>query len=139
MLCASVEGIDGLEVSLVDVERGGSTYSADTLREVAASFPEAELFLVVGADVANELDTWVRVDEMKPVATLALVTRPGTRVDEAGLRASGWNVASVEIPALDISSSMIRERVASGKPVEFLVPDAAIHLIRERDLYPHDR
>ena len=134
---AAVEGIDGLEASPLEVERDGPTYSADTLAELAAANdPGTELFLVVGADVTHLLHTWERPDEVRALATLVAVERPGAPgVDLEALTADGWRVETVPIPALDVSSTDVRARLAEGRPIDFLVPPAAVRVLRERGRY----
>ena len=140
VVTAAVAGVDGLSASSVDADRGGPTYTADTLADLAAAHPGAELVLIVGSDVAQELDTWQRTDEIRALATggLAVVDRGGG-LDYERLRADGWKYERVEVPRLDVSSTMIRQRLADGRPIDFLVPAAAIHCIRERGLYAHGR
>lgn len=135
MVAAAAEGVAGLEASRIEIDRGGPSYTADTLAELAAAHPGAELFLVVGTDVADDLDTWERVEEVRRLATLVVVNRPGARVPEL----AGWRVRFVEIPNLDISSTDLRARAADGRPLDFLVPDAVIRCIRERGLYAGGR
>ena len=132
MVQAAVAGIAGLEASAVELERGGPSYTADTLDEVAARHPGAELFLIVGADVAELLHTWERVAEVRRAVTLVVVNRPGW-TPPATLE--GWRMRTVEIPALDISSTDLRARAADGRPLDFLVPTEVVRVIRERDLY----
>jgi nicotinate-nucleotide adenylyltransferase len=142
VLQAAVAGVDGLEVSTVDVDRGGPTYTADTLADLQAAHPSSELVLIVGADVARDLRSWRRTDEIRARCSLAVVNRGASTLDadvEAQLRADGWRYEQVAVPALDVSSTMVRERLVAGRPVEFLVPPAAIHCIRERGLYAQDR
>lgn len=133
MARAGVQGVDGVEVSALEVERGGPTYTVDTLEHLRSGAVEVtpELVLVIGADVAHELDTWHRVDDIKAMVELAVVTRPGAEVPEL----PGWRVASVEIPSLSISSTDIRSRVADGRPIEGLVPLAVVREIADRGLY----
>jgi nicotinate-nucleotide adenylyltransferase len=135
MVSAAVDGIDGLEVSRMEVDRGGPSYTADTLAELARAHADApggvELFLIVGTDVADDLHTWVRADEVARLATLAIVTRPGA----TPVRPEGWRVEVVELPALDLSSTDLRRRVAEGRPIDGLVPPGAVRVIRERRLY----
>lgn len=131
MVAAAVEGIPGLEASRLEMDRGGLSFTADTLVEVGAQRPHAELFLVVGADVVPELDSWERVDEVRSRSTLAVVKRPGSRPRLP----SGWRAEQVEVPELDISSTDLRARVADGRPLDFLVPSEAVRLIRSRGLY----
>jgi|SRR5579884_2955673 len=131
MVEAAVAGIPGLEVSALEVERGGSSYTADTLAELEVKHPGAELFLVVGSDVATALGTWERIDEVRKRCVLVVVARPGS----PDYRATGWRTERVEIPALDISSTDLRRRVGDGRPLEFLVTPPVIRVIRSRGLY----
>ncbi|HAM01385.1 MAG TPA: nicotinic acid mononucleotide adenylyltransferase [Acidimicrobiaceae bacterium] len=136
VVAAAVEGVDGLEASRLEIDRSGPSYTADTVRQLAAAHPGAELFLVVGDDVAAELRTWQRVEEVVGAVTLVIVQRGGVSPvpDPAG-----WEARRVGIPALEISSSDLRERLATGRNVHFLVPEAAIRCIRSRNLYASDR
>lgn len=134
---AAVADVDGLEASSLEIDRGqGPTYTADTL---AAMPDDDELFLVVGADVANLLDTWVRPEEIRARATLVVVDRPGTSVHHDELRADGWRVETVHIPLLEVSSSDLRQRLAAGRPIDFLVPPGAVREIEKRGLYARNR
>ena len=133
---AAVTNMEGLEASAVEVERGGPSYTADTLDELSRRYPDAELFLVIGADVADELDSWERMEAVRELATLVVVNRPGVRPTKP---LSGWKAVSVEIPALDISSTDLRARAANGRPLDFLVPEPAVRLIRQRGLYAGGR
>lgn len=128
---AAVEDVDGLEASRLEIDRGGESYTADTLEELAAAHPGADLVLVVGADVAAQLDTWKRVDDVRRLAELVVVNRPDQRIPDL----PGWRATTVEIPELDISGSAIRSRLAAGRPIDGLVPPAAVRLIRKRGLY----
>jgi len=133
---AAVTNMEGLEASAVEVERGGPSYTADTLDELSRRYPDAELFLVIGADVADELDSWERMEAVRELATLVVVNRPGVRPTKP---LSGWKAVSVEIPGLDISSTDLRARAANGRPLDFLVPEPAVRLIRQRGLYAGGR
>jgi nicotinate-nucleotide adenylyltransferase len=127
---AAVAGTAGVEASAIEIERGGDSYTADTLEELAQ--PDRELFLVVGADVAADLHTWRRPDVVARLATLVVVSRGGSPgVDPGPL----WRTEHVRIPDLEISSSDLRARAADGRPLDHLVPLAAIACIRERGLY----
>jgi len=132
---AAIAGVEGLEASSIEIERGGPSYTADTAAELARRYPGAELFLLVGADVAAGLGTWERLDEVRRLVTLAVVNRPGARLERAAGELAGFRVTTVEIPGLELSSTELRERAATGRPLEFLVPEQAIRLIRERRLY----
>lgn len=129
---AAAAGTEGVEASAIEIERGGESYTADTLEHLVGEDPERELFLVVGADVATELDTWRRTDVVARLATLVVVSRGGSPAVEVG---PPWRVEQVRIPALHISSSDLRARAADGRPLDHLVPRPAIDRIRERGLY----
>ncbi len=131
---AAVEGRDGLEASRIEIDRGGDTYTADTLEQLAAEDPDRELYLIVGSDVAADLGTWKRPDVVARLATLAVVDRGG--VVSGGPGGSHWRVERVEMPRLEISSSDLRERHRRGLPLDYLVPDPVINQIRLRGLYP---
>ena len=129
---AAVAGTDGLEASAIEIERGGDSYTADTLEQLVDEDPGRELFLVVGTDVAAELRTWRRPEVVAALATLVVVTRGGSPAVDVG---PPWRVEHVRIPALEISSSDLRARAADGRPLDHLVPPGAIACIRERGLY----
>jgi nicotinate-nucleotide adenylyltransferase len=131
MVEAATAGLQGVEASRLEIDHGGASYSADTLATLASAHPGAELFCVVGEDVAAIIDSWERVDAVRALATLVVVNRPGSKP----VPHEGWRVEQVEVPALDVSSTDLRARVAGGRPLEFLVPDPVIRCIRERGLY----
>jgi len=129
---AAVDGVEGVEACRMEIDRGGPSYTADTVRELLASTPSARLYVIVGADVAGELDTWQRVDELRQAVTLVVVDRGGVgSADDP----PGWRVERLRIPALDISSSQLRRRLAEGRSVDFLIPEPAIRCIRRLNLY----
>jgi nicotinate-nucleotide adenylyltransferase len=134
MVAAAVAGpaAEGLEASRLEIDRGGVSYTADTLEQLAAADGSRELFLVVGADVANQLGTWERPGVVQRLSTLVVVDRPGAPDPDLG---PGWRVERVAIPHLDISASDLRARAAAGQPLDWLVPPATIACIRERGLY----
>jgi nicotinate-nucleotide adenylyltransferase len=134
---AAAGDVDGIEASSVEIDRGGVSYTADTVSEVARLNPGSSLFLVIGEDVARDLSSWERVEELRDQVTLVIVTRPGPFARVAG-PPDGWRSVSVEIPALEISSTDLRDRAATGRPLDFLIPGAAIQRIRERSLYAGD-
>jgi nicotinate-nucleotide adenylyltransferase len=121
-------------VSRVDIDRPGRTYTIDTLRDLhAAAGPYDELFFITGADALAEILTWQAVDELFTLAHFVGCTRPGHRLSGAGLPED--KVSLVEIPALAISSTECRARVAASEPVWYLVPDGVVQYIAKRQLY----
>lgn len=129
---AAVAGTEGVEASSLEIDRGGESFTADTLEQLVDGNPARELFLIVGSDVAAELATWRRTDVIAGLATLVVVSRAGAPPVGVG---PPWRVERVSIPALDVSSSDLRARAADGRPIEHLVPLAAVACIRERGLY----
>lgn len=137
MVDAAVAGHVGLEASAMEIERGGPSYTADTVDEVRRRYPGAELFLLIGADVVDGLDTWERLDDIRAAVTLVAVNRPGAETVELGEDGplKGWNACSIEVPDLEISSTDLRDRARTGRPLDYLVPEPAIRVIRARRLY----
>jgi nicotinate-nucleotide adenylyltransferase len=134
MVEAAVGGVPGLAASRLELDRGGPSYTADTLADLSELHPASELFVIVGWDVSAELATWERIDEIRDLATLVVVNRPGTP-PPVGLLQEGWRMKEVTVPNLEISSTDLRARAASGRPLDYLVPAAAVRVIRERGLY----
>jgi nicotinate-nucleotide adenylyltransferase len=129
MVAAALEGVEGLEASRLEIDRDGPTYTIDSVEHLTR--PGRELFLVMGSDVAAEIDTWHRADDLRRAATLAIVDR-----DPQALPApDGWRVERVVTPRFELSSTDLRRRIAAGEPVEFLIPLPALRVLRERGLY----
>ena len=131
MVRAAVEGIEGLEVGTEEVERGGVSYTADTLKVLAVKYPGARLFTIVGDDAATNITTWDRVDAVASSSTLVVVDRPGAPIDLP----TQFDWRRVEVPRLEVSSTDLRCRVIDGRPLDYLVPDRVIEIIRKRGLY----
>ena len=132
MVRAAVADVEGLEASALEIERGGVSYTADTLVELRRRHPAAALFLILGSDAAALLGTWERVEEVRELATLVVVTRPGA---DALAPPPGFDHRLVEVPRLEVSSTDLRARVVDGRPLDWLVSEPVVHLIRARGLY----
>ncbi len=123
-------------VSRVDVDRGGPTYTIDTLRDLRTLQPEAELYFITGADALGDIFTWRDAGELFELAHFVGCTRPGYTMDDATLvDIPRQRVTIVEIPALAISSTDCRARTAQGEPVWYLVPDGVVQYIAKHSLY----
>jgi nicotinate-nucleotide adenylyltransferase len=121
-------------VSRVDVDRDGPTYTIDTLRDLSAIYgSDTELFFITGADALAKILSWKDALEMLSLAHFIGVTRPGFDLSDDHLPDD--SVTLVEVPAMAISSSDCRSRVAAGKPVWYLVPDGVVQYIAKRRLY----
>jgi len=124
-------------VSRVDIDRPGPTYTIDTLRELRALRGEqADLFFITGADALSRMMSWQDAADLFKLAHFVGCTRPGHRLSSKGLPSD--EVSLIEIPALAISSTECRERVAAGEPVWYLVPDGVVQYIAKRRLYCAD-
>ncbi len=120
-------------VSRVDIDRDGPTYTIDTLRDLHRERPGAELFFITGADALAAILSWKDVEETFELAHFIGVTRPGYELSETGLPRD--RVTLQEVPAMAISSTDCRERVASDEPVWYLVPDGVVQYINKYGLY----
>lgn len=120
-------------VSRVDVDRGGPTFTADTLSDLHAEYPDAALYFITGADALAQILSWRRVEELFELAHFVGVTRPGYELGDDHL--PDGVVSLVEVPAMAISSTDCRRRVAEGRPVWYLVPDGVVQYISKRRLY----
>ncbi|MFC9327805.1 nicotinate-nucleotide adenylyltransferase [Kitasatospora sp. NPDC057015] len=120
-------------VSRIDIDREGPTYTVDTLRDLRTMHPDSDLFFITGADALAQILSWRDSEELFSLAHFIGCTRPGHTLTDAGLPVGG--VSLVEVPALAISSTDCRNRVAKGEPVWYLVPDGVVRYIDKRALY----
>ena len=135
----AVAGDPRLQVSTLEVDRGGASFTVDTLRVLHDRQPDHELTFIVGGDMAQSLPAWREPEAILDLATLAVAEREGVRREDIARRLEalhgGDRVAFFDMPRIDISSSSIRRRVAEGRPIRYLVPDAVAGYIAERGLY----
>ena len=120
-------------VSRVDIDRGGPTYTVDTIHDIAAVRPDAELFFITGADALSQILSWRHAEDALKLARFVGVTRPGYELSDAHLPVD--SVTLVDVPAMAISSSDVRDRVSAGQPVWYLVPDGVVQYINKHRLY----
>jgi nicotinate-nucleotide adenylyltransferase len=124
-------------VSRVDIDRGGPTYTIDTLRDLSQQLPAADLYFITGADALADIFTWRDADELFAMAQFVGCTRPGFPMDPETLgKIPSDRVTMVEVPALAISSTDVRRRTMRGEPVWYLVPDGVVQYIAKHQLYP---
>jgi nicotinate-nucleotide adenylyltransferase len=139
-LCeAAASGVPWLEASRLEVDRPGPSYTVDTLRELRAQRPGDEIVLLLGADRAASLPQWREPEDVLRLASVAVARRGGVGMDAlrealAGLD-GGERVTSFEMPSIDISSTIVRERVVGGRPYRFFVTEAVADRIEKQGLY----
>lgn len=123
-------------VSRVDIDRAGPTYTVDTLRDLAAELPDADLYFITGADALTDIFSWHDAEKVFDLAHFVGCTRPGADVAAATIAAMPRDrVTLLEVPALAISSTDCRERQRHGRPVWYLVPDGVVQYITKHRLY----
>ena len=136
---AAIAGDDRFELSRIELEREGPSYTADTLRALSEQRPGDELFLILGGDQAAALGSWHEPEQVLSLATVVVFQRGSwTRNPiqiKIGRLAGAQGVRYLEMPAIEVSSSLIRRRVGAGQPVRYLVPDAVADTIEAEDLY----
>jgi nicotinate-nucleotide adenylyltransferase len=139
MVELAIAGDERFEVSRVEIDREGPSYTSDTLRALRDASPEDELFLILGGDQASTLATWHEPEEVLALATVAVVERITWSRHAIGIKlgrlAGGRRIRYLEMPIIQISSSAIRRRAAEGKPIRYLVPDKVAAYIESNGLY----
>jgi nicotinate-nucleotide adenylyltransferase len=127
-------------VSRVDIDRGGPTYTKDTLRDLHTLNPDADLYFITGADALASILSWQNWEEMFSIANFVGVSRPGYELDgehvlEAMKELPSHALQLVEVPALAISSTDCRKRAEENRPIWYLVPDGVVQYVAKRKLY----
>jgi nicotinate-nucleotide adenylyltransferase len=131
MVDAAVRDVPGLLVGRQEIDLGGPSYTADTLEALAAEHPGAEFYTIIGDDAAAGLQTWTRWDEVVQRSHLVVVDRPGDPVKLA----DDVDWIRVEVPRLEVSSTDLRARFTDGRPLDYLVTQPVLDVIRARGLY----
>ena len=131
MVEVAVSVVDGVVAGRDEIDRGGPSYTADTLMALAEKHPGAELFTIVGDDAAAGLTSWTRVDQVAQYSQLVVVDRPGVAVELP----TQFNWLRVESPRLEVSSTDLRSRFSDGRPLDYLVTEPVLRVIEERGLY----
>jgi nicotinate-nucleotide adenylyltransferase len=136
----AITGEPRFGLTMIEMERPGPSYTIDSVEQLQASYPDAQLFLVMAADSLRQIDTWREPDRLLSMIEWAVGPRPGTKMPtEGGLRErfgpAAGRIHLLDGPSLDVSSSQIRARVAGGHAIRYLVPRAIEELIASRRLY----
>ena len=131
MVEAAVRDVPGLVPGRHEIDLGGPSYTADTLAVLSGEYPNAELFTIIGDDAAAGLRTWTRWEEVVDRSQLVVVDRPGEPVELDG----GIDWIRVEVPRLEVSSTDLRARFTDGRPLDYLVTQPVLDVIRTHKLY----
>lgn len=136
MTMLGVSGDRRFDVSRIEIDRRGPTYTADTIEALHDFYgPGLQVSFIAGSDAVLKLGTWRKIDKLGELAEVIAVTRPGFSLGD--LHPEPWwpRVTMIEFPGIDISATAIRERVATGRPIDYLVPAPVVDYIHERGLY----
>jgi len=134
MTDALVQGISGLRADDREIRRGGPTFTVDTLEEILSDQPDTEIFLIVGADTAERLETWHRASDVVGLSTIVIVNRDETTNTAPGFLRDA-RVLNVTMNPVDVSSSSIREAVARGESIDSTTSSSVVTIIRDHSLY----
>jgi nicotinate-nucleotide adenylyltransferase len=134
MVQAAASGDPRFRVSTLEVERGGASYTVDTLRKLCAEAPDIDWHLILGVDQYREFSTWKKPEEVRSLATLVVMNREGSSAVEPGSTTSD-GLVTVAVTRVDISSTEIRDRVRAGGDISDHVPVAVADIIDSEGLY----
>ncbi|MGG3469349.1 nicotinate-nucleotide adenylyltransferase [Neobacillus pocheonensis] len=129
MLQLALENNQSFVIQTIELERKGPSYTVETMKMINDQFPDHQFFFIIGADMIEYLPKWHKIDELVKLVQFVGVDRPHYS------HQTDYPVLYVDVPTMEISSSMIRERVKSGKTIRYLLPDAVILYIEEKSLY----
>lgn len=134
MIGIAISGNPRFEISDMELKRGGTSYTVDTLRELCSVFREVEFYLIIGADEFAEIESWKDPEAVMGLSRVVVMIRPGHEPGRAGQKFRG-RFLTAEVPLIDISSTQIRERVKQDKSIAYLVPAGVEAYIKEKGLY----
>ncbi|MGG1573554.1 nicotinate-nucleotide adenylyltransferase [Fictibacillus sp. NRS-1165] len=129
---AAIQGNSKFSLSLIEFERQGPSYTIDTIRELKKREPAHDYFFIIGGDMADSLSTWRGIDELSRLVTFIGINRSGHPLDECN---NPYGVQMIEVPLFDVSSTLIRKRIAAGENTKYLIPDAVRNMIEVKGLY----
>ena len=129
MLELAIEGIEGLAIETIELERKGISYTYDTMKILTEQYPDTDYYFIIGADMVDYLPKWYRIDELVDMVQFVGVQRPRYKVG------TSYPVIWVDVPLMDISSSMVRDFLAQGRKPNFLLPQPVLDYIEKEGLY----
>lgn len=133
MVAAAIAGEPRFALETIELQRVGPSYTVDTLRALRVREPNTEFALVIGADAARDLPLWHEAEALPGLATIVVMSRPGVT-----LPSTSWPMRVVAVPAIEISATAIRARVAAGQSIRYWVPDPVARIIHDAELYLPD-
>ena len=133
MVEAAVQDVPGIVAGRWEIDHGGPSYTAVTLEGLIEQWPQAEFFTIIGDDAAGGLHTWERLDVVCALSRIVVVDRPGHELNHGD--ATGAQFIHVEVPRLEVSSTDLRERFTDGRPLDYLITEPVLDVIRSRTLY----
>src|SRR5699024_8000103 len=113
----------------IEIERGGKSYTFDTMKQLTQLHPDTEYYFIIGGDMVNDLPNWYRIDELTNLTQFVGIRRPGFPVE------SRYPLFWVDVPHIDVSSTSLRNKISRGCTVQYLVPDAVMQYINREGLY----
>ena len=129
MLELAITGNTNFSVQPIELKRTGPSYTVDTMKILNENYPEYQFFFIIGADMIEYLPKWHDIDILVNLVQFVGVERPSYN------HQTDYPVLYIDVPSIDVSSSMIRDRVKRGKSVRYLLPDSVIDYIEEKQLY----
>lgn len=129
MVERAVEGLEGFYASSFEIDRGGISYTVDTMEQLISMEPHTAFYFIIGGDMIDQLHTWHRIDELVDMIQFVGVNRPGWKSE------TDYPVILIDVPEIDLSSTLLRQRFQTGGTVQFLIPEQVEEFIREEGLY----
>ena len=133
MLKLAIQDHPAFDMELYEVKAGGKNYTYDTMKALIDLYPAVDFYFIIGGDMISDLPTWYKIDELVQLVQFVGVKRPGFEKE------SEYPIIMVDTPTLDISSSFIRRKVATGDSIKYLVPKAVQEFIEKEGLYKNDK
>ncbi|MED3561901.1 nicotinate-nucleotide adenylyltransferase [Bacillus xiapuensis] len=129
MLNLAIEDNSAFKIETIELERTGPSYTVETVKLLNLRDPDHQFFFIIGADMIEYLPKWNKIDELIELVEFVGVERPNYS------HLTKYPIQYVDVPAVDVSSSMIRERLKKGWSIRYLLPDSVIRYIEEKQLY----
>lgn len=129
MLMLAINGIEGLDIETIELERQGISYTYDTMKYLTQNNPDTDYYFIIGADMVEYLPKWHRIDELVELVQFVGVQRPKYKVG------TSYPVIWVDVPLMDISSTSVRELIKTGHTPNFMVPQSVLAYIKKAGLY----